>query len=140
MSKDIINAAEELNTSSDPEHVDAPVTLKAYAMCAFASFGGIFFGYDSGYINGVLASPVFIEAIAPGQSAISSSTLRSLCPSSLLVPFSVLSLPATAPTSLVVESPSSPAAPSILQVSLFKCSPPLVSPQSSLAASSPVSE
>jgi sugar porter (SP) family MFS transporter len=73
MSKDIINAAEELNTSSDPEHVDAPVTLKAYAMCAFASFGGIFFGYDSGYINGVLASPVFIEAIAPGQSAISSS-------------------------------------------------------------------
>jgi len=23
-------------------------------MCAFAAFGGIFFGYDSGYINGVL--------------------------------------------------------------------------------------
>jgi hypothetical protein len=32
--------------------VEAPVTLKAYLMCAFASFGGIFFGYDSGYING----------------------------------------------------------------------------------------
>lgn len=43
-------------------------------MCAFASFGGIFFGYDSGYINGVLASPVFIQAIQPGNAAISSST------------------------------------------------------------------
>lgn len=32
--------------------VEAPVTFKAYLMCAFASFGGIFFGYDSGYING----------------------------------------------------------------------------------------
>jgi sugar porter (SP) family MFS transporter len=47
--------------------------MKAYLMCAFASFGGIFFGYDSGYINGVLASPVFIQAIAPGKAAISSS-------------------------------------------------------------------
>ena len=32
--------------------IEAPVTFKAYLMCAFASFGGIFFGYDSGYING----------------------------------------------------------------------------------------
>lgn len=31
--------------------------------CAFASFGGIFFGYDSGYINGVLSSRQFITAI-----------------------------------------------------------------------------
>lgn len=54
-------------------YVEAPITFKAYLMCAFASFGGIFFGYDSGYINGVLASPVFIQAIAPGQKAISSS-------------------------------------------------------------------
>jgi hypothetical protein len=30
------------------ERIEAPVTLKAYLMCAFASFGGIFFGYDSG--------------------------------------------------------------------------------------------
>lgn len=41
----------------------APVTLKAYAMCAFAAFGGIFFGYDSGYINGVTGSKVFIAEI-----------------------------------------------------------------------------
>ncbi|KAJ9119399.1 hypothetical protein QFC24_005632 [Naganishia onofrii] len=54
--------------------VEAPVTFKAYLMCAFASFGGIFFGYDSGYINGVLGSPLFIDAIeGPGQTAISES-------------------------------------------------------------------
>lgn len=29
-------------------------------MCVFASFGGIFFGYDSGYINGVQGMNVFI--------------------------------------------------------------------------------
>ncbi|KAJ9117554.1 hypothetical protein QFC22_004404 [Naganishia vaughanmartiniae] len=54
--------------------VEAPVTFKAYLMCAFASFGGIFFGYDSGYINGVLGSPLFIDAIeGPGHTAISES-------------------------------------------------------------------
>ncbi|PWN97206.1 general substrate transporter [Tilletiopsis washingtonensis] len=56
------------------DRVEAPVTIKAYLMCAFASFGGIFFGYDSGYINGVLSARPFIDAIAgPGQEAISSS-------------------------------------------------------------------
>jgi len=56
------------------DRVEAPVTIKAYLMCAFASFGGIFFGYDSGYINGVLASRPFIDAIAgTDQSAISTS-------------------------------------------------------------------
>ncbi|TNY17745.1 putative glucose transporter rco-3 [Rhodotorula diobovata] len=60
---------------SDPNAVEAPVTFKAYMMCAFASFGGIFFGYDSGYINGVLASQVFIDAIeGPGAEEISAST------------------------------------------------------------------
>jgi len=28
------------------------------SQCAFAAFGGIFFGFDSGYINGVLVSTV----------------------------------------------------------------------------------
>ncbi|KAJ5825372.1 hypothetical protein N7474_002510 [Penicillium riverlandense] len=41
--------------------VEAPVTFKAYLMCAFAAFGGIFFGYDSGYINGVTSMKYFIE-------------------------------------------------------------------------------
>ncbi|KAK4051171.1 hypothetical protein OIV83_002993 [Microbotryomycetes sp. JL201] len=56
------------------DRVEAPVTLKAYLMCAFASFGGIFFGYDSGYINGVTGSKLFIELVeGPGATALSSS-------------------------------------------------------------------
>lgn len=62
-----------LSTAQDVNQIEAPVTWKAYLICAFASFGGIFFGYDSGYINGCLASPLFIEAVAPGQTSISSS-------------------------------------------------------------------
>ncbi|BGP40097.1 hypothetical protein JCM10449v2_004055 [Rhodotorula kratochvilovae] len=63
-----------LAATSDVNAIEAPVTWKAYLMCAFASFGGIFFGYDSGYINGVLASRVFIQAIdGPDATEISSS-------------------------------------------------------------------
>ncbi|KAI5459470.1 general substrate transporter [Mariannaea sp. PMI_226] len=43
--------------------VEAPITWKAYLLCGFASFGGIFFGYDSGYINGVNGAKIFIEAV-----------------------------------------------------------------------------
>jgi MFS family permease len=43
-------------------------------MCAFASFGGIFFGYDSGYINGVNGSKYFIEQVeGMGAKALSES-------------------------------------------------------------------
>ncbi|MCJ1388111.1 hypothetical protein MMC18_000956 [Xylographa bjoerkii] len=52
-----------LATTSDVNAIEAPVTWKAYLICAFASFGGIFFGYDSGYINGVNGSKVFIQII-----------------------------------------------------------------------------
>ncbi|OJJ04809.1 hypothetical protein ASPVEDRAFT_54910 [Aspergillus versicolor CBS 583.65] len=45
----------------DGQRVEAPVTWKTYLMCAFAAFGGIFFGYDSGYINGVMAMDYFIH-------------------------------------------------------------------------------
>ncbi|THC91479.1 hypothetical protein EYZ11_009062 [Aspergillus tanneri] len=47
--------------TSDVSRVEAPVTLKTYLMCAFAAFGGIFFGYDSGYINGVMGMKYFIH-------------------------------------------------------------------------------
>ncbi|KAF9237151.1 MFS transporter [Melanogaster broomeanus] len=47
----------------DVNRIEAPVTLKAYLICAFAAFGGIFFGYDSGYINGVTGSTIFIHII-----------------------------------------------------------------------------
>ena len=56
-------ATRGLAATNDVERIEAPVTWKAYLMCAFASFGGIFFGYDSGYINGVTGSRVFITLV-----------------------------------------------------------------------------
>ncbi|KAH8596236.1 general substrate transporter [Bisporella sp. PMI_857] len=50
-----------LHATTDLDRIEAPVTLKAYLMCAFASFGGIFFGFDSGYISGVMGMPYFIR-------------------------------------------------------------------------------
>jgi MFS family permease len=64
--------AGSMAAATNLEMIEAPVTWKAYLLCAFASFGGIFFGYDSGYINGVTGSPVFIEIIeGPGAKALS---------------------------------------------------------------------
>jgi len=58
----------------DVSRVEAPVTMKAYMMCVFAAFGGIFFGYDSGYISGVMGMKVFIEMIeGPGATTLTSS-------------------------------------------------------------------
>jgi len=68
------NTVEGLAITHDVERIEAPVTWQAYLICAFASFGGIFFGYDSGYINGVLGSTIFknqLEGVA--APAISSS-------------------------------------------------------------------
>jgi len=63
-----------LQTTDDVNRIEAPVTWKAYLMCAFAAFGGIFFGYDSGYINGVLGSDIFIRQVeGPGHDAVTSS-------------------------------------------------------------------
>lgn len=49
-----------LVATADTGRIEAPVTIRAYLMCAFAAFGGILFGYDSGYINGVLGMPYFV--------------------------------------------------------------------------------
>jgi len=54
--------------------VEAPVTLKAYLMCAFAAFGGIFFGYDSGYINGIMGMDYFTHEFGDSKGTIPSST------------------------------------------------------------------
>ncbi|RYP59811.1 hypothetical protein DL769_008393 [Monosporascus sp. CRB-8-3] len=60
--------------TSDVARVEAPVTMKAYLMCAFAAFGGIFFGYDSGYINGVMGMKIFIHTVdGPDATALESS-------------------------------------------------------------------
>lgn len=53
--------AGSISGPTDVSRVEAPVTFKAYLMCAFAAFGGIFFGFDSGYINGVMAMDYFIQ-------------------------------------------------------------------------------
>ncbi|GFZ45611.1 High-affinity glucose transporter RGT2 [Saitozyma sp. JCM 24511] len=50
-----------ISATTNPDRVEAPVTIKAYLLCVFASFGGIFFGYDSGYMNGVLGMNYFIS-------------------------------------------------------------------------------
>ncbi|KAK0511920.1 hypothetical protein JMJ35_005770 [Cladonia borealis] len=47
--------------TTDTSRIEAPVTVKAYFICAFAAFGGIFFGYDTGWMGGVLAMPYFIR-------------------------------------------------------------------------------
>ncbi|OOF93528.1 hypothetical protein ASPCADRAFT_209484 [Aspergillus carbonarius ITEM 5010] len=74
----------------DASRVEAPVTIKTYLMCAFAAFGGIFFGYDSGYINGVMGMRYFIEefegldyATTPTDSFVIPSWKKSLITSIL---------------------------------------------------------
>jgi hypothetical protein len=62
-----------LAATTDVERIEAPVTMKAYMMCAFASFGGIFFGYDSGYISGVMGMPYFIRLYVSQQTLTLSS-------------------------------------------------------------------
>ncbi|KAK5119053.1 hypothetical protein LTR62_000264 [Meristemomyces frigidus] len=44
------------------ERIEAPVTTKAYAMCAFSAFAGLLFGYDTGYISSVLGMEQFKKA------------------------------------------------------------------------------
>ena len=58
-----------LAATADTARIEAPVTMKAYLMCAFSAFGGIFFGYDSGYISGVMAMPYVIEHFQPVSKA-----------------------------------------------------------------------
>lgn len=71
-------AAPVLATTSDVNRIEAPVTWKAYLLCAFASFGGIFFGYDSGYINGVLGSSIFYKTVEGAQATSLSTSNTSL--------------------------------------------------------------
>lgn len=64
--------------TADVTRVEAPVTFKAYLMCAFAAFGGIFFGYDSGYINGVMGMTYFIHTIEGPEAEAVQATHKSL--------------------------------------------------------------
>jgi hypothetical protein len=51
----------------DDSRVEAPVTLRGYLLCVFAAFGGILFGFDSGYINGVMAMNYFKQEFGSKQ-------------------------------------------------------------------------
>jgi hypothetical protein len=53
--------------------IEAPVSFRSYVICAFASFGGILFGYDSGYINGVLG---MVSHGLPGEEKSADEYLR----------------------------------------------------------------
>lgn len=74
-----------LAATADVARVEAPVTFTAYLMCAFAAFGGIFFGYDSGYINGVMAMRYFIHEFTgkayPGAGASAAEAAAFVIPS-----------------------------------------------------------
>lgn len=52
-------------------------------MCAFAAFGGIFFGYDSGYISGVMGMTAFYKLIDGADATALSATNKSLITSIL---------------------------------------------------------
>lgn len=61
-------------TASALSHIEAPITPRAYVLCAFAAFGGILFGYDSGYISGVLGMDYFKKEFGhPVPRAVDSS-------------------------------------------------------------------
>jgi sugar porter (SP) family MFS transporter len=57
------SAEKSLNNAQQEyvERVEAPLTWRTWLICAFTSVGGIFYGYDSGYISGVMGMTYFIE-------------------------------------------------------------------------------
>lgn len=101
--------------SVDATRVEAPVTFKAYLMCAFAAFGGIFFGYDSGYISGVLGMKYFIQQfeglvsvnVYPQVPRISLTATR-------ILPLPIRSYSSSRPPESRSSSPSSPLEPSLV--------------------------
>ena len=50
-----------IHGTTDTSRIEAPVTLKAYLMCAFAAFGGVFFGYDTGWMGGIMGMKYYIR-------------------------------------------------------------------------------
>jgi MFS family permease len=57
----VVPRSMSLTGTADLGRIEAPVTVKAYLICAFAAFGGIFFGYDTGWMSGVLGMKYFIK-------------------------------------------------------------------------------
>jgi hypothetical protein len=59
--------------TADTSRIEAPVTMKAYLMCAFAAFGGIFFGYDTGWMGGIMG----MKLVTPLRSSANEVVTRS---------------------------------------------------------------
>ncbi|GMM27911.1 maltose permease [Martiniozyma asiatica (nom. inval.)] len=53
--------ASDVSSQHYSSREEAPISWKTYLICGFTSFGGIYFGYDSGYISGVMGMTAFIE-------------------------------------------------------------------------------
>ncbi|KAH8678230.1 general substrate transporter [Xylariales sp. PMI_506] len=68
------NGTTALAGTSNIDNIEAPVTWKAYLICAFAALGGIFYGYDTGYISNINAMNVWIHIIeGPNATELKSS-------------------------------------------------------------------
>ncbi|KAI9371727.1 general substrate transporter [Aspergillus egyptiacus] len=52
---------EPVRGTADVSMIEAPITWKAYLVCVSAAFGGVFFGYDIGWMSGVLGMPYVIQ-------------------------------------------------------------------------------
>ncbi|KAH6632672.1 putative transporter protein [Chaetomium tenue] len=81
-----------LTGTADLSRVEAPVTFKAYLLCAFAAFGGIFFGYDTGWMSGVLGMPFFITQYTGLQYDYETRQPISVNPTEFALPSSTKSL------------------------------------------------
>ncbi|KAI1302278.1 general substrate transporter [Xylaria venustula] len=81
-----------LQGTGDISRVEAPVTVKAYLICAFAAFGGIFFGYDTGWMGGVLAMPYFIELYTGYKYDFSANAPIGVSKEDFIIPSSTSSL------------------------------------------------
>lgn len=84
-----------ISGTSNVDRVEAPVTVRAYLIVAFAAFGGIFFGYDTGWMGGVLAMPYFIKQYTgkayPEDTGLSGDQLKAYT-SSFVIPSGTTSL------------------------------------------------
>ena len=83
------NTTTTANTTNDSG--EAPLTLRGYITTAFIAFGGTSFGYDLGYLNGVLGMPYFIEVYTGPNSAATPPNLFTLSATDKSLMVSILS-------------------------------------------------
>ncbi|KAI0478747.1 general substrate transporter [Xylariaceae sp. FL0804] len=85
-------AAVVVEGTANVDRVEAPITIRAYLLCAFAAFGGIFFGYDTGWMSGVLATPYFISEYTGYQYNYTTNTPIGVSDADFVLPSSLQSL------------------------------------------------